>query len=808
MRLGLGFLLTTACLLPGTLLAAAITEAPTQWQPLDIDISGPAANERDDAPNPFLDFRLNITLTGPGGNQYIVPGFFAGDGAGSSSGNLWRVRFTPDEPGEWTYQVSFNTGTAIAIGDAAGTAVGENGASGKFVVATRDTSAPGFLADGRLDYVGEHYLKQADGGFWIKGGIDSPENFFGYAGFDNTINQSGGVNTGNLRDGLHRYSAHIKDWRTGDPNFTSVDTGIDGKGIIGAINYLSSEGVNSLYFLPMNLGGDGRETYPFTGAAETRFDKTHYDVSKLYQWNTVLNHMQRMGIAAHIVLAEQEAPNTNWLDNGKLGLERKLFLRELVARFSYLNAVKWNMSEESLLGADRHRSIASYIRNIDWAAHPIATHTRKDRPANTYDALLGNTDIDITSIQFSPENAGKFVESWRTQSREAGWPWVIDMDEIGPAKVGLTNSNADSLRREVLYPVYFSGGNVEWYFGYHALPLGGDMRTEDFRTRTDMYRYMRHARNFMLQNLPFADMVPADSLLLSGSSGDQVFAKAGDTYAVYLTRANTGPSLTVSDGRYRIAWYDPRTGNFSGKSKLVSGSSLELGEPPADTDKDWVVLVKNANNTGSTTEGKPATTATSNTDDADVSGTTSNSGQTSSGSGNSIDNNDSGKGSVQSATDATPGLAAALPENTCKGDTLVIPATRSWYAENGVRHDGHTLRIEHNRRTTFLGFDLSNIPAGMQTVTLEFTVADDKGNGVLIVNAATSASTDDPGAECAAGATTSTNQNSEQESPAEPATGAAVGSKSGGSADHFFLLFLIIFGARRYSMASGADAIA
>jgi hypothetical protein len=50
--------------------------------------------------------------------------------------------------------------------------------------------------------------------------------------------------------------------------------------------------------------------------------------------------MQRMGIAAHIVLAEQEAPNTNWLDNGKLGLERKLFLRELVARFSYLNAVK------------------------------------------------------------------------------------------------------------------------------------------------------------------------------------------------------------------------------------------------------------------------------------------------------------------------------------------------------------------------------------------------------------------------------------------------------------------------------------
>jgi hypothetical protein len=51
---------------------------PTQWQPLDIDISGPAANERDDAPNPFLDFRLNITLTGPG------------DAAGTAVG-IWAV---------------------------------------------------------------------------------------------------------------------------------------------------------------------------------------------------------------------------------------------------------------------------------------------------------------------------------------------------------------------------------------------------------------------------------------------------------------------------------------------------------------------------------------------------------------------------------------------------------------------------------------------------------------------------------------------------------------------------------------------
>ena len=72
----------------------------------------------------------------------------------------------------------------------------------------------------------------------------------------------------------------------------------------------------------MNLGGDGRETYPFVGASGSAFDNTHYDVSKLRQWNTVLEHMQHKSIAAHMVLGEQELPKhptgsttVNWVSN-------------------------------------------------------------------------------------------------------------------------------------------------------------------------------------------------------------------------------------------------------------------------------------------------------------------------------------------------------------------------------------------------------------------------------------------------------------------------------------------------------------
>lgn len=587
-------LATAAVVISQPLDAAELGASPVAWQPMTIDVRGPMASEGDESPNPFLDLRLDVTLTGPTGESWQVPGYFAGNGQGSGNGNVWRARFTPDLGGEWTYAVSFVEGDEIAVADdaSAGTGRNEHGASGSFVVAAPDPDADGWLGNGRLAYVGEHYLREADGDFWIKGGIDSPENFFGYAGFDNTVDQSGGAGTTGLTDGLHRYAPHVADWREGDPLFVSADSGIDSKGIIGAINYLAGQSVNSLYFLPMNLGGDGRETYPFVGPSGSVFDDTHYDVSKLHQWNQVLAHMQRRGIAAHVVLAEREVDNTAWFDDGELGTERKLYHREMIARFTYLNALKWNLSEESRFDADHHRAFARHIRALDWAAHPIAVHTVPNDPYRHYNDLLGNTDFDISSIQYSPKNANLFTEQWRERTREAGWPWVIDMDEIGPAGVGLTGSNADELRRTVLYPVYFSGGNLEWYFGYHALPLGGDMRTENFRTREPMYRYMRFARQFMLEHLPFQAMSPADDALVGAGVGDQVFALEGKVYAIYLARGDIDARLTVPDGRYRLRWFDPRNGGFVGDALSLEGSQLDLGRAPEAVEEDWVLLVE------------------------------------------------------------------------------------------------------------------------------------------------------------------------------------------------------------------------
>ena len=589
---------------------ATVTGEMRTWYPLTLSFVGPTTSELADDPNPFLDYRLQVTFTGPQGQIYTVPGFYAGDGNGGSSGNIWQVIFSPDKHGEWSYVASFRMGDDVAVDldVGAGTAVNFDGESGQFTISPVTCEAPGFLGLGRLEYVGNHYLKFRDGSYWIKGGTDSPENFLGYQGFDNTIDQGGIV-----ANFLHAYSKHVSDWQPGDPNFVSADSGYDAKGIIGALNYLSEKHVNSVYFLPMNLGGDGQDTYPFVAAGKTNFNKTHYDISKLFQWQTVLEHAQRRGVAVQMVLAETEVPNYEFLDDGGFGVERKLFFREMIARFGFLLGVKWNLSEENRFPVETLRAYADYIQALDWAAHPIAAHTYLDvagSPAYSYADMLGDPRFSATSFQYKWETANGLVEVWRANSAAAGRPWVLDMDENFNS---LTSSNEDILRKSILYQVYFSGGNIEWYAGYWDLPLGGDMRMEDFSIREEMWNFTWYARRFMQEHLPFWEMTPADALLSGESNtfnGGQVFAKTGEVYAIFLPEATSSGELdlTAASGTFSQQWYNPRTGEFEGATKMVAGgTAVSLGNPPRNSGEDWVVLLKQTSSPSSLKpEGVPA----------------------------------------------------------------------------------------------------------------------------------------------------------------------------------------------------------
>jgi len=556
----------------------------TAWQPLAIDFQGPSASESG-SPNPFLDYRLQVTFTGPQGQKYNVPGFFDGDGNGGGTGNVWRVRFTPDAPGSWNYKASFVKGTNAAIQTTGGTPVSFDGQSGTFSVGSRDANAPGFLSKGRLAYDGRFHLKtMGDGKYWIKGGTDSPENLLAYTGFDNTV-------------GSHDYDRHVQHWKTGDPYWGG------GKGIIGLVNYLGSKNVNSIYFLPMNIGGDGKDVWPYSGtinpAGASSNDNTHFDISKLHQWEIVFSHAQKKGILLHFVLNEAEVANKKELDNGVLGTERKLFYREFVARFGHHNAVQWNLCEEFDTnfnpGNDQVRSWATYIRSIDPYDHPITIHNGLQPKF-----VIGDSRFDLTSTQQHTGNYGDLVEDYRRDAQSSGRPITISLDEFWAVKKTddeihtkrdwTYDSGQSFLRKNVLWPVYMSGGQLEYI-------LSEMLASDDLAPYENMWEYTWYARKFM-EDLPFWEMEPMDSLLTDEASGyqedGQVYARPGDVYAIYLPKASPSGTLDLSGetGTFEKRWYNPRTGQFEGSATTVVAGKIALGSPPSSSTQDWALVFK------------------------------------------------------------------------------------------------------------------------------------------------------------------------------------------------------------------------
>ncbi len=564
-----------------------------QWHRVVIDFQGPPASETAD-PGPFTDYRLNVTFSGPQGQSYVVPGYYAADGnaaeTSAKAGRIWRVCFTPDAVGRWSFRASFRTGKDIAVNldPLAGIPSTFDGASDSFHVSESDKQAPDHRARGLLQYVGEHYLKFAGTGeTFLKGGADSPENFLAYTEFDDSYDADAG--SGSYKEVgtfIHTYTPHVKDWRPGDPTWKDGK----GKGIIGMLNYLASKGMNSVYFLTYNLdGGDGRDTWMWT-APDVR---DRFDCSKLDQWELVFRHMDRLGMMLHVVTQETENDRKLGGDPG-LSLERKLYYRELVARFGHHLAVVWNLGEENNTADTDRKEIARYIRALDVYQHPITVHTHAGKALTFYDGILGDPFFEATSIQSSMDRYNDEAIILRQQSAQAGRKWVIFGDEQNPAGAGVVpdedDPNHDEPRKKALWGNLMGGGaGVEWYFG-HKFPHM-DINCEDWRSRDRMWDQTRHALEFFHRYLPFTQMQP-DNELIANTNG-YCFAMHEEVYSVYLLNGGR-TDLNVGAGTYVIHWYDPRAGGAlqQGSIKQIQGPGWRsIGTPPDNSHQDWAVLV-------------------------------------------------------------------------------------------------------------------------------------------------------------------------------------------------------------------------
>ncbi len=548
--------------------------------------------------NPFTDYRLNVTFR-LGDKSYMVPGFYAADGnaaeTSADSGDVWRCIFTPDSPGNWAYEVSFRKGSEVAVSldPFEGAAVmPHDGKTGSFEVVPVSTSQQGFNRHGRLINMGTGYFHYYDGTPLVKFGANSPENFLAYSDFDGTYSYDP------EKSFLKTWEPHIQDWKNGDPTWQNGK----GKGIIGALNYLSAEGMNAVYALTLNIEGDARDVWPFTSHEKSHF--LRYDVSKLAQWDVVFSHAERKGIIMHLITQEKE--NELILDDGYTLKERRLYYRELVARFGYHKNIIWNMGEEN--GAapfwrqgqnDQQRfAMIRFLKEIDPYHHPVMIHTLpvQEERAEILEPLLGFDRLDGISMQVADvtEIHDDFLH-WIDESAKANRRWIMAMDEIGPWHTG-TRTDADdpghdTLRAEVLYGTLLAGGaGVEWYFGWLKPP--NDLNAEDWRSRENIWKQSNIARG-LFTRIPYTSMKNANALL--STQDGYCFAQAGKVYLTYLKKGGeTVLDLSDIDDdiTFNMTWLNPRTGEETPDNPKKGGIKVTIGEPPGDKDKDWLILLE------------------------------------------------------------------------------------------------------------------------------------------------------------------------------------------------------------------------
>lgn len=605
--------------------AAKLVTDGTRWDTHELHFEGPMLSETA-KPNPFTDYRMDVRFRhAASGVVFVVPGFFAADGraadTSASEGRVWIARFTPSRTGSWAWSVRFITGSFAAT-TGKGKAVGFNGAKGAFTVKESAAKWPDLRSMGRLQYVGTRYFRFANGRTFLKLGTNTPENLLGYSEFDNP-----------KLPARHDFASHLKDWRRGDPTWKNGR----GKAIIGAINYLHAQKVNSLFSLLMTVRGDSHgDVFPWVKPEEVY----RFDVSKLEQWYVVFKYASSKGLTLNLSFLETENEALFEYLAGKdvkadFAVTRKLFYREMVARFSAHLGFTMTIGEENgwdeYVSASGHAgnewgkgntpgqraAFSNYIRSIDPYDSPILVHTFPPEKKKVYYPLFTYTNarVESASLQMGRMKSTNFETLfWLDYSAKQGRQWVVTGDEFGGGDLEVggvplakwKDQTKDNYRAQWAWANALAGGaGIELYVAV------ADQSLDDFRQLDWAWAEFSRVRSlFERHAIPYWAMNSHNELIGAtvsekignGHAWTYCLAKPGEVYVAYWGGSMKDYTLNLAaypaTMKFQVRWYSPRRHEsndlLTGNVRTVSGgrSRSFLGNPPAaKLGQDWVAVV-------------------------------------------------------------------------------------------------------------------------------------------------------------------------------------------------------------------------
>jgi hypothetical protein len=533
-----------------------------RWEVHEFSLRGSAR-----VANPFRDAALVGEFTSPSGKTTVVDGFFDG-------GDAWRLRFAPDEEGQWTYQLR---GEGVEI-----------------------------LGRGRLRCT----AARAHGPIRIH-----PQNPYAFAHADGTpFFPMGDTCYGLLDDSPitpELRDRYVKTRREQGFNFVRMTVG-------------HSE----------SRAAADPGTYWAWGGTPAKPDLDRLNPAFFANLDALFGQLRAAGMNVELILLNfYRKPFTDV--RGWTPERERLWLRYLAARYgAFDNVFLWTIANEYETHPDGKyrldfpgdvewaKSTARFVKASDPFRHPVTVHpviSASRAGPSPRDAIeqpwrigefFGVDDaIDVLSQQTGQKGDGCV---WDEQLK----CWTGDSKTLVASLSADRRYNKPVLNAENGYE-YLRGGPTEkqqvhhsdkvrrtaWRIvcagGYFAAGFNGTIGHSDVWNRIDKPdRYTFEIRDegapeqlgalrTFFTALPFWRMQP-----FAGVTGDAnvALAEPGMAYVVYLPHGGeTAVDLADARGKISARWFNPRTGDFTGPATFTGAADHPRFAAPDEN--DWTLLV-------------------------------------------------------------------------------------------------------------------------------------------------------------------------------------------------------------------------
>ena len=502
--------------------------------------------------NKFTDVRLNVQYTAPSGRQVSFIGFHDGDGQGGQRGDVWKIRFMPDELGTWNYAYTWSDGSA--------------GGSGSF-----------------------RAISAGAGRGVLRAYRDNPR-WFAYNGTDPVFLKSYYVGAGGL---------------TGVPiDWTAQNI----------YSKLVSRGYNhvQLNMLPIGWTGQKPADAPADHISKPLWRETPR-VQNLDVWKRLEQHvhwLNERNVGINFFMGLDPKPSGS--PDQYFALERftsmsaadqSFYISYIAARLApYANIAGWNYTWETDGFSGEDRLMELFAQHDPW--NHLGTYHDEAPATNNFD----NAKFGFAGI----ENHEYFGNSGGNPARDSASHYQSTIDSYRNKPVYMVEGNglwracwaredAEQSITRAAWAVTLAGGSFTWQdtpdcdFGDPA----SDIFT--WPASNPMVNRVGALYQVMTQDTAFHRMTPHNELLgdcwatfdrngTVPSSPCFALAEPGKQYVVYKENGGTF-SLSIAAGSYTATWIDTRAGTRQpANGGTVDGAASVKFTAPS-TSSDWVLLL-------------------------------------------------------------------------------------------------------------------------------------------------------------------------------------------------------------------------